>query len=132
MVFLNKMFSDILCPHVVYCNTFLAKLFLCCNTARCKGPFSMNFRLVDVVILPDGRMDRKNAALYLGLQVKTLAMYASRGTGPAFIKRGRVFYFRDALDAWLKGPQDVPHRRGPEGARGSDPNKSQHRRRRPH
>lgn len=59
---------------------------------------------VDVVILPDGRMDRKNAARYLGLAVKTLAMHATRGTGPMFIKRGRVFYFRHDLDAWLKDP----------------------------
>jgi hypothetical protein len=73
----------------------------------------MNLRLVDVVILPDGRMDRKNAALYLGLKVKTLAMHASRGTGPAFIKRGRVFYFRDDLDDWVSGGAQAarPHRR---------------------
>ena len=64
----------------------------------------MTFHAVDVVILPDGRMDRKNAARYLGLAVKTLAMHATRGTGPNFIKRGRVFYFRDDLDDWLKGP----------------------------
>jgi hypothetical protein len=64
----------------------------------------MTFQPVAVVILPDGRMNRKNAAKYLGLAEKTLAMHASRGTGPAFIKRGRVFYFRDALDAWLKDP----------------------------
>jgi Helix-turn-helix domain len=63
----------------------------------------MSFQPVNVVILPDGRMNRKNAAKYLGLAEKTLAMHASRGTGPAFIKRGRVFYFRDDLDAWLKG-----------------------------
>jgi hypothetical protein len=73
----------------------------------------MNMRPVEVVILPDGRMDRKNAALYLGLKVKTLAMHASQGTGPASIKRGRVFYFRDALDEWLKSPQDAPRRGGP-------------------
>jgi len=72
----------------------------------------MNLRLVKVTILPDGRMDRKNAALYLGLKVKTLAMHASRGTGPAFIKRGRVCYFRDAPDEWRKSPQDAPHRGG--------------------
>jgi hypothetical protein len=54
-----------------------------------------------ITILPDGRMNRKNAAQYLGLAVKTLAMHASRGTGPRFIKRGRVFYFREDLDAWL-------------------------------
>lgn len=57
---------------------------------------------VEVVVLPDGRMDRKNAARYLGLQPKTLAIYASRGTGPRFVKRGRVFYFQDDLDAWIQ------------------------------
>jgi hypothetical protein len=62
----------------------------------------MNLRAVDVMILPDGRLDRKNAALYLGLSVKTLAMHAVRGTGPKFIKRGRVFYFQDELDDWLR------------------------------
>lgn len=62
-------------------------------------------RAVDVMILPDGRMDRKNAALYLGLSVKTLATHAGKGTGPRFIKRGRVFYFRSDLDKWLQeGP----------------------------
>jgi hypothetical protein len=72
----------------------------------------MNFHAVDVMILPDGRMNRKNAARYLGLSVKTLAMHASRGTGPRFIKRGRVFYFRDELDGWLRdGPSDPPSKK---------------------
>jgi hypothetical protein len=57
---------------------------------------------VKVVILPDGRMDRKNAALYLGLSEKTLAMHACRGRGPAYVKRGKVFYYRDDLDRWIK------------------------------
>ena len=56
-----------------------------------------------VLVLPDGRMDRRNAARYLGLAEKTLAMHASRGTGPNFVKRGRVFYFKDDLDDWLQG-----------------------------
>jgi hypothetical protein len=60
---------------------------------------------VEVKILPDGRMDRKNAALYVGLSVKTLAMHKSRGTGPRCIKRGRVFYFREDLDRWLNNGQ---------------------------
>ena len=55
-----------------------------------------------VIILPDGRMDRRNAARYLGLAEKTLAMHASRGTGPKFVKRGRVFYFKHDLDKWLQ------------------------------
>jgi hypothetical protein len=47
-------------------------------------------------------MDRKNAALYLGLAEKTLAMHACRGSGPPYVKRGRVFYYREDLDKWLR------------------------------
>jgi hypothetical protein len=46
-------------------------------------------------------MDTRNAALYMGLSEKTLAMMRCNGTGPQFIKRGRIFYFRDDVDAWL-------------------------------
>lgn len=58
---------------------------------------------LDVVMLPDGRMDAKNAATYCGLSVKTLAMKRCDGTGPKFVKLGRVFYFREDLDEWLGG-----------------------------
>ena len=51
---------------------------------------------------PDGRMDAKNAAKYIGLAPKTLAMMRCTGTGPKFIKRGRVFYFRSDIDEWMK------------------------------
>jgi hypothetical protein len=30
-----------------------------------------------------------------------MAMMRCEGTGPEFIKRGRVFYFKDDVDAWL-------------------------------
>ena len=56
---------------------------------------------VTVRMFPDGRMDTRNAALYLGLEEKTLAMKRSDGTGPQFIKRGRIFYFKEDLDAWI-------------------------------
>lgn len=56
---------------------------------------------VSVKMYPDGRMDTRNAALYLGLEEKTLAMKRSDGTGPSFIKRGRIFYFKEDLDAWI-------------------------------
>jgi hypothetical protein len=56
---------------------------------------------VPVTILPDGRMDRKNAARYCGFSEKTLAMHACRGTGPDYVKRGKVFYFRDDVDRWI-------------------------------
>lgn len=63
----------------------------------------MTINTSGVTVLPDGRMSRKNAAAYLGLAVKTLAMHASNGTGPSFIKKGRVWYRQAALDAWLDG-----------------------------
>ncbi len=56
---------------------------------------------VNVTLYPDGRLNTGNASRYLGLSVKTLAMMRSHGTGPKFIKKGRIFYFKDDLDAWL-------------------------------
>lgn len=52
-------------------------------------------------ISPDGRMDTESAAAYLDLSAKTLANYRCRGIGPRLIKRGRIFYRRADLDAWL-------------------------------
>lgn len=56
---------------------------------------------IKVYSYPDGRMDAKNAAQYCGLSEKTLAMKRSDGTGPAYIKRGKVFYFQKDIDEWL-------------------------------
>jgi len=61
----------------------------------------------EVVMFPDGRLDTKNAATYTGLSEKTLAMKRCDGTGPRFIKRGRVFYYRKDLDEWLKSGQAI-------------------------
>lgn len=61
----------------------------------------MTFIQPDLRLLPDGRMTARDAARYLGLAEKTLAMWRCNGKGPKYIKRGRVFYFRDDLDAWL-------------------------------
>jgi len=63
--------------------------------------FDQAIETVSVKMYPDGRMDSKNAARYVGLEEKTLAMKRSDGTGPHYIKRGRIFYFKDDLDAWL-------------------------------
>jgi len=52
--------------------------------------------------LPDGRMTARSAASYLGIAEKTLAMKRCSGTGPPFVKLGRIFYYRDDLDAWLR------------------------------
>ena len=56
---------------------------------------------IKVSILPDGRMDTGNSARYAGLKPKTMAMMRCAGTGPEFIKRGKIFYFKDALDQWI-------------------------------
>ena len=61
----------------------------------------VSFQSIEVLIYPDGRLNTVNAARYLGLKEKTLAMMRSDGSGPKFIKRGRIFYFKDDLDAWL-------------------------------
>jgi hypothetical protein len=63
---------------------------------------SSTLKFPQVAVLPDGRMDVKNAAVYLGLSPKTLAMKRCSGTGPPYVKRGRVFYFREDLDRWLQ------------------------------
>ena len=54
-----------------------------------------------IEIFPDGRLDGKNASRYVGLSEKTLATLRVKGKGPRFIKRGRIFYFKEDLDTWL-------------------------------
>ncbi len=59
---------------------------------------------VRVRILPDGRMTRKDAAKYLGRAEKTLAMWEMEGKGPrSVLVGGRRFYFKDVLDAFIRG-----------------------------
>ena len=62
---------------------------------------------VRVVAYPDGRLNTENAARFLGLSTKTLAIMRSNGTGPRFVKRGRVFYFIDDLQAWVSESRRV-------------------------
>ena len=62
----------------------------------------------DIRVWPDGRTDTPGAARYVGISEKTLMMHRVHGTGPEFVrlggqKRGRVFYFLAALDAWMRG-----------------------------
>ena len=62
----------------------------------------VNVEPVRVRILPDGRMDRENAAIYLGRKAKTLAMWKLEGKGPPAHKAGgRIFYLRKELDEFL-------------------------------
>jgi hypothetical protein len=59
---------------------------------------------VKVRVLPDGRMSRKDAAKYLGRAEKTLAMWEMEAKGPpSVLVGGRRFYFKEALDAFIRG-----------------------------
>ena len=59
---------------------------------------------VPIRILPDGRMTREDAARYLGMRPKTLAMWTLAGKGPRSIRvGGRRFYFLADLDAFIRG-----------------------------
>ena len=60
---------------------------------------------VKVRVLPDGRMDRENAAKYLGNKVKTLAMWELEGRLRSHKVGGRCFYFKDDLDAFIRGDE---------------------------
>jgi predicted DNA-binding transcriptional regulator AlpA len=68
----------------------------------------MNVTQESVVTLPDGRMNAKNAALYLGLSDKTLAMKRCDGKGPKYVKcGGKVFYFKSELDDWIASGEKI-------------------------
>ena len=60
---------------------------------------------VRVRVLPDGRMTRRDAAKYLGVAVKTVAMWDLED--PAKLGGvkvgGRRFYYKDRLDAVIRG-----------------------------
>lgn len=64
---------------------------------------------MNLFVFPDGRMDRKNTARYLGCAPKTLADWATKGIGPEYrLVGGRVFYFKAALDAWIGAQSASP------------------------
>lgn len=57
-----------------------------------------------VRVLPDGRMNRADAARYLGCKPKTLAMWKLQGKGPRSVKVGGLrYYYQNDLDAFIRG-----------------------------
>jgi hypothetical protein len=57
-----------------------------------------------VMVTPDNRLSRKDAAAFLGYQPKTLSEWARLGKGPKGRKvGGRVFYMLDDLRAFVGG-----------------------------
>jgi DNA-directed RNA polymerase subunit alpha len=75
------------------------------------------FDRVPVQVYPDGRLDRENAARYLGRTPRTLEMWAWRRKGPRPRNvGGRVFYFLKDLDEYIAAGEppsaEVPGRTG--------------------
>lgn len=71
---------------------------------RASNPGTVDDAVEQVVvrILPGGRMDRNNAAKYLGRKPKTLAMWALEKRGPRVHRvGGRCFYFKKDLDDFI-------------------------------
>ena len=63
----------------------------------------MEVQKLTVTVLPDGRMDQKNASLYIGCSTSVLEKMRMFGTGPRFVKRcNKVFYFQQDLDEWIR------------------------------
>jgi len=77
------------------------------NNERSPSFDLIEIKPITIHVYPDGRMDAKNAAAYLGLSPKTLAMMRSNGTGPRYIKPGRVFYYEDQIKEWLQKQDHV-------------------------
>ena len=62
---------------------------------------NQEIKSIEVDAYPDGRMNTRNTSKYTGLSDKTFAMMRCNGTGPKFIKRGRIFYFQSDIDDWM-------------------------------
>lgn len=59
---------------------------------------------VKIVVLPDGRLDRKGAAAYIGISPKTLANMQTRGLGPrSTLVGGRRYYKIDDVMGYVSG-----------------------------
>ena len=62
---------------------------------------------LSVSATPDGRLTRRQAAVYLGIAERTLANWKSRRTGPPQIKiGGKVFYRLKELARFIEGAND--------------------------
>lgn len=56
-----------------------------------------------IIVTPDGRLTRAQAAKYLGVAPQTLANWHTQGRGPKSMKLGgKVFYWLADLEAFLE------------------------------
>ena len=62
---------------------------------------------VRIRVLPDGRVTRRDSAIYLGVSQKTLAQWQTQGKGPASILvGGRRFSYIEELDRYIAEGDD--------------------------
>lgn len=55
------------------------------------------------------RLNKNQAATYLGVTPRTLDRWYTLSEGPPRLKIGaRVYYFRESLDAWIKAQEVIP------------------------
>lgn len=65
---------------------------------------SQAFEQVQIRVLPDGRVSRRDAAAFLGLKEKTLAQWRWENRGPKVVRvGGRCFYRIDDLRQFASG-----------------------------
>lgn len=59
---------------------------------------------IQVRATPDGRLSRRDAAKFIGVEARTLANWKSQGVGPRQVKiGGRVFYRLTDLSTFVEG-----------------------------
>jgi hypothetical protein len=80
------------------------------NPQHYTATFKRRVKTIEIEMYEDGRMDRKNAAKYLGVTVHTLADFAWKKKGPKFYRSGNVkgattFYYQSDLDEWIRGEE---------------------------
>ena len=64
----------------------------------------MELPCVKVRVTPDGRLNRQDAAVYLGVSAKTLGNWMPKGYGPPSLRvGGRRFYWLADLQAFVAG-----------------------------
>ena len=68
-------------------------------------PEPIQIERVKIRLLPDGRMTRRDAAKYLGVAVKTVAMWDLEDPSKLGSVKvgGRRFYYMDRLDQVIRG-----------------------------
>ena len=67
-------------------------------------PDGGGIKQIQVIVLPDGRMDRASAAAYIGCSIQTLAAWAMKKIGPAPIRvGGKAYYRKSDIDRFIAG-----------------------------